>query len=345
MSVHSQQRVEESPRRLTETASYTGSLVLGGFDESAFEANDVVFNVGDADSLSVQLRSLVVVNSIIGTISPSFGDAGTRMVIDSTLPDLWLPQAVCESLAEALNPTLDSTTGRYLVDSVTHSALLAASPEFTFTLATNESSSETLNIVLPYSAFDLWLLPPVYESPVPYFPIRQAPEGSDFILGRAFLQEAYIVVDWERGNFTLWQVLADEKPPNIVPILPVKQESSDQHTLGTGSIAGVVIGAIAAVCVLVTALWFWRRSRKGKPQEAALQHSMGEKAKTAFDEGNGLSELPGKGASRHELQSNELMELHGDAVKHQLMSRPVFELDSGFRPQELESHTSREWSK
>lgn len=295
----------------------------------------MVFNVDPGDSLALDLRSLVVVNALNGTVSAS-SDGGMRAVIDSTLPDLWLPPSACELLADALNLTLDLTTGRYLIDSSTHSALKDASPEFTFTLAANQSSSTTINIVLPYSAFDLWLLPPIYESPVPYFPIRQAPEGSDFILGRTFLQEAYIVVDWERRNFTLGQAVTEERQPKVVPLLPVEEVSPPDRSLRSGDIAAIVCSAVVAgVCILLAVLWYRRRSRKRKVTNNGLP------TPSRTDE---KSELPGESTIGHELESKDLTELHsselkemnGEEDKHQLMSEPLFELDGGYRAQELE---------
>lgn len=311
----------------------------------------MVFNIDANDSLRLNLLSLVVVNSPTGTISAS-PEYRVDVIIDSSLPDLWLPRSVCESLAQALDLTFDSATGRYLIDSSAHSALRDASPEFTFTLTANQSSMDTLNIVLPYSAFDLWLLPPIYESPVPYFPIRRAPEGSDFVLGRAFLQEAYVAVDWERGNFTLGQVLTEQGSPTIIPVLPVEESASNGGSSMTGSTNHIVIGAVVAAvciliapaCVLVAALWYRRRElRERKIVDDLLPAAtIDEKARPG---GVGPSELHSNGMATHELDSKGRMELHsteltemqGEEDKHQLMSKPLFELDGGYRAQELKS--------
>lgn len=312
----------------------------------------MVFNIDAGGHPRLNLESLVVVNSPIGTFS-ALPEYGVNLIIDSILPDLWLPQNVCDFLAQTLNLTFDSTTGRYLIDSSTHSALREASPEFTFTLSASQPPTETLNIVLPYSAFDLWLQPPIYESPVPYFPIRVTPDESDFILGRAFLQEAYIAIDWERGNFTLGQVVTGEGSPTITPILPVEDNASKGGSLGRGSIVGIVIGAVvAAACLLFAALWCRRRisGERRLADDSLSPRRMDEKTRS---EESRLSELYGRGIAGHELDSKarmellstELTEMQGEEDKHQAMSVPLYELDGGYRAQELESYTGKKQTK
>jgi hypothetical protein len=44
-----------------------------------------------------------------------------------------------------------------------------------------------------------------------YLPIRRAANESQFTLGRAFLQEVYLIADYERGNFSLIQARYDPR--------------------------------------------------------------------------------------------------------------------------------------
>lgn len=300
-------------------------------------------------SLSLSLRSLIVANSSNGTTSPPLDNSGLSMTIDSAYPDLWLPPSACDSLAEALNLTLDSATGRYLIDSATRNSLLSNNPEFTFTMAANQTSEDTINIVLPYSAFERQLLPPIYQSPVPYSPIRPAPEGSSFILGRTFLQEAYLVVDWERGNFTLGQAQTDDSPPSIVPILPPNESSSaGGGSLGAGAIAGIVIGAVAVALGIAAFFWYRGKSKAKEAQKNILQTSADEKDGTVLAPGNKKREQWPEGEEKpvelyaeengnKEKRSTNLPELHEETATQQLMSELVFEHDSGYKPNELES--------
>jgi hypothetical protein len=70
-----------------------------------------------------------------------------------------------------------------------------------------------VNITLPYDAFDLQLSYPylpntTYADPSKYyFPLRQAANETQYVLGRAFLQEAYLITDYERNNFSIHQAV------------------------------------------------------------------------------------------------------------------------------------------
>lgn len=319
-------------------------MVLGGFDEAAFDANDAAFLVDPGTGLTVHMSSLVVSNTLVGTMSVPLNGTTVAMSVDSAFSELWLPPAVCNSLAHALNLTLDPSTGRYLIDQDTHSNLVAASPEFTFTLAANDSSAQAVDIVLPWSAFDQLLLPPIYQSAVPYFPLRQTPKGSTSVLGRTFLQEAYVVVDWERGNFTLAQARSESATPSVVAIMPASDGYPQSQSLGTGPIAGIVVGAVLLFGILAAAILYLRRIRRAREarmaQNAIWASSEAEKtgselqgreaggANELHGDAVGTSELRGKPVGTLELHGDVLLrELHGDPVKQQLMSRPVYELD------------------
>ena len=76
-------------------------------------------------------------------------------------------------------------------------------------------------------------------------------------LGRAFLQEAYVVADYERSNFSVHQVAFSTQPQNIVAIYPpnsslAEASDRDKPSLGTGAIAGISIGAVAVVVFIGT---------------------------------------------------------------------------------------------
>ena len=53
-----------------------------------------------------------------------------------------------------------------------------------------------------------------------YFPLRRANGESQYILGRTFLEEAYVIADYERMNFTVLQaVLSSENKSQSVVII------------------------------------------------------------------------------------------------------------------------------
>ena len=65
---------------------------------------------------------------------------------------------------------------------------------------------------MPYAAFDLNASWPIYDNATSYFPIRRSPSDDHnalHILGRTFLQEAYIIADFDRQNFTIADAVSD----------------------------------------------------------------------------------------------------------------------------------------
>jgi len=73
------------------------SLVLGGYDASRFEANNLTMLVSPDDSrrLYVGLHSVQVDRSLIETVSllPN----GISAAIDSTVPEIWVPISACQA--------------------------------------------------------------------------------------------------------------------------------------------------------------------------------------------------------------------------------------------------------
>jgi hypothetical protein len=118
--------------------------------------------------------------------------------------------------------------------------------------------------------------------------------------------------------------------------------------LGTGAMAGIIVAALLIACAIGGAtFWYLRRRRLREREASAIEIPKAdaddlkgppEDEKTELWSGDEIpSELHIKDLGAHEIHSMELQELHGDAAKQQFMSTPVYELDRGFRPKELES--------
>ncbi|CZT20272.1 uncharacterized protein RCC_06130 [Ramularia collo-cygni] len=249
--------------------SSPGSLILGGWDEARLSDGSIVVPNDDKSDLFVNLKSLVVSNSLQGTISFPDETKNLTMAIDSTTSQIWLPRGICDKFESAFGLVDDPNTGLYLVNATTHSQLLNLNPEFTFTLAANASTSSTTNIVLPYAALDLTVGVPFYNSSstIRYMPIRRADNSTQYTLGRALLQEAYLIVDYERSNFTIGQT-SHNKEKRIVPITSPRDRRG--KSLGSGAIAGIVVGGVVALVFLTTLVWYFFRQR------SKTDHKIGE---------------------------------------------------------------------
>ncbi|KAF2103983.1 acid protease, partial [Rhizodiscina lignyota] len=248
-----------------------GSLVLGGYDSSRFTANDMSFSFASADAkaLTVGVQSIIADNTLLGTASFTEGSGGFLAVVDSTVPYLFLPNQTCDTMANALGLTFDETTELYTINDTMHSKLKSLNPSFTFKLGnTAFDNGNSTNIQLPYAAFDLQASWPIYQNPTNYFPVRRSQNDTQYTIGRAFLQEAYLIVDYERTNFSISQaVFSDPMPPSqIVSIIEASlsndDSSSSSSSLSGGAIAGIVIGAIAGVVLLALAGFLLFRRRR-----------------------------------------------------------------------------------
>ena len=157
--------------------------------------------------------------------------------IDSTIPYLYLPLESCILFEKAFGITWNESVLAYLVNDSLRSTLLTENPSITFTLSNSTSeSSPTIDIELPYAAFDLIAERPLMKRATHYFPLMRAANESQYTLGRTFLQEAYLVADYERRNFSIspcsWE---EDVQQDIVPILSPelgRHEDQQQNTRG-----------------------------------------------------------------------------------------------------------------
>ncbi|KAI1773345.1 acid protease [Hypoxylon cercidicola] len=248
-----------------------GQLILSGYDTSRFRENSASFTMADdiTRDLVVVLQSI----SYSGSTSTTLLSDPINIYIDSTDPNLWLPDSVCDAFEQAFGLTIDSDSGLYLVNDSQHTQLLNSDAQVTFRLSDVTEGGDAVTIVLPYSAFDLTAEPPLVTNQSYYFPLKRAANETQYTLGRVFLQEAYLTADYERHTFNVsactWNEGAQE---NIVTIPSIDSDSGGSSStapggggssLGGGAIAGIVIGVIAFV-IIVGAIIFLviRRQRK-----------------------------------------------------------------------------------
>ena len=249
--------------------SVFGSLILGGYDSTRFtpNTNDFSFTFSSDPSklLTVGVSSITATNTLKGTYSLSSGSYFS--VVDSTVAQLWLPTDICTQFEEAFGLTYDPYTDLYLVNDTIHANLTTLNPSITIKLVNSleDTVTDYTNIVLPYAAFDLEASYPYYTNATRYFPIRRAANDSQYVLGRTLLQEAYLIVDYERANFTIAQAAFPDPLPatKIITILPPSDGENDKgsSSLSTGAIVGIVIGVVLLLALLAAAAIFFLRKR------------------------------------------------------------------------------------
>ena len=168
-----------------------GNLILGGYDTSRFEPNDLTFafNEEDIRDLTVDIEAITFT---AGSTNTTLSSTTVAAFVDSTVPYIFLPLNVCQSFEAAFGITWDDDVQAYLVNDTLHAKLLAQNANVTFTLG-NATAGKTVDITLPYAAFDLTADYPLVENATLYFPLMRATNDTQYTLGRAFLQEALVI--------------------------------------------------------------------------------------------------------------------------------------------------------
>ncbi|PVH78834.1 acid protease [Cadophora sp. DSE1049] len=233
------------------------SLTLGGYDASLIISNDLTFHFNDESSseLTVNVNAITISSQVAGV--RGLNSATFPAVIDSTVPYLYLPIEVCRQFEDAFSLTYDYDSGLYFVDDALHTKLVQQAANVTFTLK-NSTSALDVDIVLPYAAFDLVAKWPLVQNTTRYFPLKRAVNDSQAILGRAFLQEAYLIADYERSNFSIHQMKWDPNAKGdiqtILPLSATTAPASRRRKLPTAVIVAIAVGGALFLTVRLISL-------------------------------------------------------------------------------------------
>ncbi|PPJ55172.1 hypothetical protein CBER1_05421 [Cercospora berteroae] len=311
-----------------------GSLIFGGYDETRFQANNQTFAFDSMVSrdLTVSLRSITYDTAGASPLLTSSVD----IFIDSLVTEMWLPVETCNAFQQQFNLTWNPQGQLYLIDEVAHAALVAQNPSFTFTLGQSGSDSGgTVDIVLPYAAFDQVLSDPIVSNATRWFPIKRAQNASQLFLGRTFLQEAYVIADYDRRTFSVSQALS---PDSSVEqrLIAIHRPSSGVNAgvhITTAKLAGLIaLAVIVSVLCVAALLWCLRRSRKASRKReggstdakelssSSASHCEVDASEYQIYEVDSRQQVPelqsGEGFHRHELETREVaQELYGSSAR------------------------------
>ncbi|KAF2432156.1 acid protease [Tothia fuscella] len=362
--------------------SSNASLVLGGYDQNRFRRNNVSFPFWEDSerALMVEIQSITI-SSNQGSVAVYEGKIKTALSaegylgvrVDSTRPYIILPSGICETIAQTLSLTYDSTTEHYLINKTTHEQNLKNNPVLTFIINPPPfQRSSNVSITLPYSSLALKLGFPIFApgNESMYFPIRQGLSFTQHLLGRAFLQESYLVVDYERHSFSIHQVeWANPKAAAvslIKPILPSlsgqgstfeahdgdKARSSELNSpkprrhLSAIEILAIVLATIILITFICLAGFCFRRySRMRKAKDIPREQrengvelpgsDVNPPSRANEADSNTLHEFPTRNPAATELAEGT-DEYTGRFGKAELAENAVFEMQGSF-PARLES--------
>ena len=247
------------------------SLYLGGYDQSRVLGNvtvqDYNMHYFPIDLLDIGIgvaegSSPFPFNSKTGLLAQGNSSIGVAMqvLIDPIAPYLYLPKSTCDAIAQYLPLTYNSNLGLYFWDisSTAYSTITSSSSYLSFTFRLNSSVTETTTINVPFSLLNLTLTAPLVNTPTQYFPCTPFSTGQSYgipTLGKAFLQAAFLGVNWGLEDNGVW-FLAQAPGPNtpsqaVVKSIGLNDESITASTnewaetwkgswtvLGDGSVGG-----------------------------------------------------------------------------------------------------------
>jgi len=338
-------------------------LAFGGYDQSRFVPNNITFPFDANDSRKPSLNIQAIVSQNLSNEPVNLlPDGAAYTLVDFAESHIWLPVSACDAFASAFNLTYDNNTDLYLVDPSTHAQLVERNLTITFGLGETSDPGKRVNVVLQYSAFDQKATYPIFENATNYFPIRRAYNDTQYTLGRTFFQEAYIRVDYERGNFSVHHALfpATNAKQQIIAIAALKVGSrvasgDGSRAFSRSTIAGVSVGSVAVLSFIVFFIrWMLRRRRNvtdietEEPKEIQVEFVDHPKLETdglpnletdgiAFFEKDGQPFAKMEGHVFAELQSPQSELANADVqITRTDLSRmsELYELDDGARSSE-----------
>ena len=278
------------------------SVVLGGYDASRFKENGVTFTIANQQYPKALVRGIEVTADKgdkryhadskwkSSTQVLSTWDQRFVALIDSTTPYLWLPESICDNFANALGFKYNDTFDLYILDNDQYNTLSdMENLAFTFSLSSYDNQDNfghplhengVVNITLPSVSFISTLQFPFqnesieYGAPaVPYFTLRKSHSNDSIILGRSFLQEAYLVTKYDSDVFSLYQTEFPSGSPNVQQIArpddsiyPEGPPETKHNDISTGEKAGIAVGVILVIFSVISFLsWYCCcRGRKEK---------------------------------------------------------------------------------
>ncbi|KAI0132238.1 aspartic peptidase domain-containing protein [Xylariales sp. AK1849] len=289
------------------------SLTLGGYDENRFIDHSTTFSLEPTTRLPrILVRGITALVPSVDKAptewsSPSLPllsfNESVNALIDSSTPYLWLPAAVCDRFADALSLTWNETFGLYLFsDDAIFASFAEPDLSFTFTLSSIDNLDNlgrpldvpgVVNITVSANAFAQTLRYPFMnaieygDAAIPYFPLKRTDNGSQVIIGRSFLQEAYMKMNYETSSFSVHQARFPDNPLRNTSIVTIETSNDNPYPgptetaggeegLTKPAIVGIVIGScLIVISVAFTAWWVRRKSRKQKAmnQEEDLKDS------------------------------------------------------------------------
>ncbi|KAF4453278.1 hypothetical protein F53441_4008 [Fusarium austroafricanum] len=223
--------------------SMPGSLWLGGYDKNRI-IGDVLVSSGSPRGDGITLWDMAIEgvgdhspftskskDDLLGKGNSSISN-GLKVTVDGCSPYLTLPKSTCDNIAEHLPVNFNKDLGLYLWDtkSERYERIVNSATALTFSFI-SASNTDPIKIRVPFMHLNLSLSGPIVDNPTPYFPCHVNNNGR-YVLGRAFLQDAFIGANWHPQSDSWW--LAQAPGPKIQATSNVISIEPKEKTISKG---------------------------------------------------------------------------------------------------------------
>ncbi|KAI0484861.1 aspartic peptidase domain-containing protein [Xylariaceae sp. FL0804] len=201
-----------------------GSMVLGGYEQNRVLGDvgtfglttygpqafilDVQLGVETGDSPfnftgNTSLWHAIDDGDSEATLSVELGGrTGSRIIqFDPSVPYLYMPPGICEAVAQYLPVTWNKSLELYTWDEDDSTSDLIGSPAF-MAIVLADRDARNITVKMPFLLLNLTLTEPIVDAPTQYFPCKPwnvSEIGNEYMLGRAFLQAAFLGFEFEHN--------------------------------------------------------------------------------------------------------------------------------------------------
>ena len=229
----------------------TGSLTIGGYDQSralgvissqAYSIDHLPIDLLDIGLGVAEGHTPLPFNYKSGLLAAGNSSIGVALsvLVEAPIPYIYLPKSTCDAITSYLPVTYQKKYGLYFwdVESPRYKLIVSSSAFLSFTFRLDGGISQNFTIKVPLALLNLTLTSPITTEPTAYLPLRPQPApGGKHALGRAFLQAAFVGVNWQTalpGNGDGAWFLAQAPGPNTPSQNPATTiEMRDRSLIGS----------------------------------------------------------------------------------------------------------------